>query len=286
VLLESPPPSARSNYGAAYDLRRDRTVVFGGMTTNNRASASYNSETWEWDGDSWLQRFPANAPSPRGWCKLTYDMSRSRVVLFGGADASNTFQDTWEWDGSDWVQQTPIANPPGSFGHDLTYDSARQLAIAYGGLGTWDYGPVVAARVAAYGSGCATSASTPAGSPLALKPLPWSGPWLGDRLEMEFQNQPLGLGIFLWGFSNQMSAFGPLPFPLALFGSPSCWLLASAEATELIFPGTTRYTSFVLPNHPSFLGAKMYGQAGFFDQGQPGVPVVTSNGLEMVFGQK
>ncbi len=110
---------------------------------------------------------------------------------------------------------------------------------------------------------------------------------MGERLDMDFQNQPLlSLGIFVWGFSNTTSAFGALPFNLGFFGSPSCFLRASADVTELIFPGTTRYTSFVLPNHPSFLGAKMYGQAGFFDTGLPGVPVVTSNGIEMVFGQK
>lgn len=30
---------------------------------------------------------------------MTYDSSRGRVVLFGGADASKVCGDTWEWDG-------------------------------------------------------------------------------------------------------------------------------------------------------------------------------------------
>lgn len=282
TLLDSEPPSARTNHGAAYDARRDRVVVFGGMSTNNRASATYSNETWEWDGDSWLQRFPPVSPPARGWGKLTYDEARSRVVLYGGADAVNAFDDTWEWDGTTWSQQLPAASPPASYGHDLTFDTARRLTIAFGGFGTWDYGPVVPASLQSYGTGCTTSA----GGPLALRPLPWAGPWLGERFEADFQYQPPGLGVFVWGFSNTFSLFGPLPMPLALFGSPNCNLAASTDATEILLPGTTRYTSFVLPNHPSFLGAKMYGQVGFIDMGLPGTPPVTSNAFEMVFGQK
>lgn len=273
----------RTNYGAAYDARRDCVVVFGGMTANSRASATYNQETWEWNGSRWVQRNPAVRPSARGWCKLAYDEARARVVLYGGADATNVFDDTWEWDGTNWILQTPVASPPGSYGHDLTYDAARRLTIAYGGLGTWDYGPVVAAGAVSFAPGCPTSA----GGPLTLAPLPWAGPWLGERFETDFVNQPLlSVGIAVWGFSNTVSAFGPLPFQLAMFGSPSCYLRTDAVLTELILPPATRYTSFLLPNHPSFLGAKMFLQSGFFDVGLPGTPVVTSNGLELTFGQK
>jgi hypothetical protein len=284
VPASGPQPVSRINYGCAYDRRRDRVVVFGGQI-----GASFTDETWEWNGSSWTQFVMSVAPMPRGRCRMAYDPHRSRVVMFGGTDGIYLWNDTWEWNGAAWHHRITPTSPPPSWTHDLTFDQSRKLAVAFGGFGTWDYGPVVPASATTYGFGCATSGSNPPGFPMQLKPLPWSGPWLGDRLEIDFENRPaLSLGVFVWGFSRTFSpSFGPLPFNLTLLGSPpGCALRADPMVSELIFPATQRYVSFVLPNHPSFLGAVMYGQAGFFDPGLPGSPVVTSNGLEMVFGQK
>lgn len=282
------PPRIR-DYGVAYDERRQRLVYFGGIIYNQFGAQSFSNETWEWSGTQWVRRYSTASPSPRKCSAMSYDSSRSTVVLFGGSDANNTFQDTWEWDGHQWTQRSTATTPPGSSGHGQTYDTSRDLSVAFGGFGTWDYGPVVPASATPYGFGCATSGSNPPGFPLQIKKLPWTGPWLGDRLEVDFENRPAqSLGIFVWGFSNRFSAtFGPLPLNLGFLGSPpGCQLRAAADITELILPNVSRYVSFVLPNHPSFLGAQMYGQAGFFDPGLPGSPIVTSNGIEMVFGQK
>lgn len=280
-------PTARTNYGAAYDARRDRVVVFGGMTSNDRTTATYNSETWEWDGTAWLRRLPVSTPPARGWCKLTYDEHRSRVVLYGGADASNVFQDTWEWDGTNWLQRNPTANPPGSYGHDLTFDRDRRLAIAFGGLGTWDYGAVNPAAITTYGAGCPSSSSVPATAAFALKLRPWTGAWLGEMFEMEFANTPLGIGAFVWGFDYQNSQLGPLPISLGLLGlgPNNCYLRNSFDLLE-VFLGAT-YTSPIFVNiTTSLLGTRVYGQAAYFDAGLPGTQVVATEGAEFVIGQK
>lgn len=279
-LVDSGTPPVRTNYGAAYDARRDRVVVFGGMSGCDRNAATFLGETWEWDGSKWLQRFPLNAPSPRAWSKLSYDAFRGRVVLFGGKDRNSTFADTWEWDGTDWTLRLPTNSPPSSAGHGLTYDRQRRLTVGFGTPGTWDYGTTEPGSMVAFGTGCSGSAGVP-----TLSPLPWAGPWLGDRMQIDITNRPPGLGIFVLGFSNTTWNGLPLPLPLVMFGS-SCPLHVSVDTSDMLFPGTSRYTSFQIPNRRDYLGAVMYGQAGFFDEGQPGLPVVTSNALRMVFGAR
>ena len=285
------PPSIRTNYGAAYDARRDEVVMFGGMTGPGRTTESYFSETWVFDGTTWIRRFPATRPSPRGWCKLAYDESRSRVVLYGGANATVAFEETWEWDGTNWVDANPVAIPPNpnsAFAHAISYDAERSLTVTHGRLGTWDYGPLAPAETVSYGTGCATSA----GGTLSIQQLGWSRLWIGDRLELEFQNVPAAsLGLMLWGMSD--SSFGggvPLPLDLRLinFSTGACYLRTSADiASEAVFPGTVRYQSLALPFDPFLLGVRLFLQAAWFDSGQgPSNNAVTSNALSMTLGQK
>jgi len=285
-------PSPRTNYGAAYDNRRDRVVMFGGMSTNDRSSAVYNNETWVFDGQSWVRMFPETSPSPRGWCQLAYDESRSRIVLFGGVDAVNVFEETWEWDGSNWILETPSSSPsnPGlDYGNATTYDPRRALTVTSGAFGTWDYGPVATADVESYGTGCQTSA----GATLNLKRLGWSRLWLGDRLELDIEGAPaLSLGLMMWGLSNTTFGAGvPLPLDLRLIGFSTgpCFLSTSADiTTEALFPPATRYVSFPMPVDPFLLGLQLYLQMAYFDApaNPSNPPAVTSNALKMKLGQK
>jgi Kelch motif len=73
-------------------------------------------------------------PSGRFGHAMTYDSSRSRTILFGGArDGSAAFSDTWEWNGEFWTQIADIG--PGSRqDHALCFDSIRNTALLFGGL--------------------------------------------------------------------------------------------------------------------------------------------------------
>jgi hypothetical protein len=72
---------------------------------------------------------PAHAvsvhPSGRTGSAMAYDAARGQVVLFGGGNATQVFDDTWVWDGTTWTQKAPAHKPLGRSGHAMAYDAAR-----------------------------------------------------------------------------------------------------------------------------------------------------------------
>lgn len=128
------PPSfaSRNSPGLAYDSRRKRVVLFGGITS------APTRELWEWDGHTWLDRTPASGgPSGRFGVGMVYDASRGRVVVFGGSTQMAFGQATnelWEWDGVRWENRTPTSGgPTGRWYHGMVYDSARQRTVVFSG---------------------------------------------------------------------------------------------------------------------------------------------------------
>jgi hypothetical protein len=75
----------------AYDARRQRVVLFGG-----RGAAGLLSDTWEWDGTSWLPVQTTRSPGPRAGHAMAYDSARGRLLLVGGTDGTWRLPDTWE----------------------------------------------------------------------------------------------------------------------------------------------------------------------------------------------
>ncbi|HOW51119.1 MAG TPA: kelch repeat-containing protein [bacterium] len=133
-------PTARAPHTLAYDIARNKIVLFGGYDN------TFKQDTWEWDGatGTWANRAPSPVPplwpSVRAYHALAYDNARSKVVLFGGTDYDNKL-DTWEWNGSlgTWTNRTPSPIPSNwpaaRNGHDLAYDSVRNKVSLFGG---WD----------------------------------------------------------------------------------------------------------------------------------------------------
>lgn len=121
-LPQTSGPPVRRLAGMAFDIARDRMVLFGGIGPNNTLLA----DTWEWDGTAWSSPQPPAAPSG-GWVALAYDSTRARTVSFGGSGL-----ETWEWDGSVW-QQRVTATFPGATGPisqlSMTYDPAAQKSV-------------------------------------------------------------------------------------------------------------------------------------------------------------
>lgn len=130
-LLVSPPASEGASM--AYDLARQRLVLFG-------------DGTWEFDGSRWQRREPAVSPSKRWSSSLAYDSSRGRVVMVGGSDGATNFTDTWEWDGVTW-HLLSAGFESTAVGQSLVYDSARGRLVMYRGLSstheaiseTWEF---------------------------------------------------------------------------------------------------------------------------------------------------
>lgn len=123
---------------AAFDVARDRLVVFGG----ERFIGAYIflNDTWELNPTTltWTQRTVAG-PSARALAAMAYDPVRQVTVLFGGrSDFSTTppLSDTWEWTGAGWRQPAPATVPPGRSQAHLVWDGSRQRIVLFGGFGS------------------------------------------------------------------------------------------------------------------------------------------------------
>ncbi|MGD9093203.1 MAG: kelch repeat-containing protein [Anaerolineales bacterium] len=145
LIVTSVTPPARYTHGMAYDLARDRVVMFGG----DDKGKNHLKDTWEFNGNEWTQVSPANAPIGRVNISqaMVYDTQREKTVLFGGKASFGRLDDTWEYNGTDWVEITVPNPPPGRDGHALAYDEDRNLTVMFGGYNhtnfsmndTWEY---------------------------------------------------------------------------------------------------------------------------------------------------
>ncbi len=130
ILSPTGTPSPRWEHAMAYDIARDRVVLFGGDT-----ATGLSGETWLWDGSTWTKATPSMSPSPRIGHSMTYDRERDLVVLFGGFDGSGSVRsDTWLWNGTTWaLQATPGSGPSPRLGAALAYDPNGGGVILFGG---------------------------------------------------------------------------------------------------------------------------------------------------------
>ena len=130
----APGPGGRAHHAMAYDSRRGRTVLFGGIGPDGQ----HRDETWEWDGAAWTQ-VTGPGPSARARHRMAYDAARGMTVLFGG-DTGNpaagqwTLSDeTWTWDGASWQKLRPATSPEPRMMHAMAYDAPKGRIVLYGG---------------------------------------------------------------------------------------------------------------------------------------------------------
>ncbi len=101
-------PSARVNVAMAYDPAGKNIMLFGGYD-----GASYQNDTWIFNGTDWVHINTPTAPSPRSASAMAYDTVLKKIVMFGGYNGQNYMGDTWAWDGvtQKWTQQSPAKKP-------------------------------------------------------------------------------------------------------------------------------------------------------------------------------
>ena len=136
---QSPAPRASP---LAYDSVRDRIVMFGGAGGSPGAPEIALSDTWEYDGASWIQRQPLHVPPARGEHVLVYDAHRRRVVMFGGTGDPDKLSDTWEWDGTDWTLMATAQTPPTTDTLSAAYDPVLQSTVLVTAGQVWDWNGV------------------------------------------------------------------------------------------------------------------------------------------------
>ncbi len=129
-------PVPRYNYGASFDSRRSRMVIFGGQTITPDGFNMELRDTWEWDGLRWYFR-GTNGPSARAYTSMAFDSARAVSVLYGGTAGSPENVEVAEWDGNTWTKTIPTNGPASNYSHVYgrsAYDSFRQQLL---------YGPAV-----------------------------------------------------------------------------------------------------------------------------------------------
>jgi hypothetical protein len=138
----SKPPSLRLGASMAFDGGRGKTLLFGGTessvtcTVGCPTTTSLKSDTWTWDGTTWIKLQPSVAPSPRTGAQMTFDPVRNVVLLFGGQTGLSPVtasSETWQWDGTSWTLLHPSTVPPARSGNILTFDQATGMALLFGG---------------------------------------------------------------------------------------------------------------------------------------------------------
>lgn len=165
-------PTTAMGFALAFDSRRDRAVVFGGISPLLLLDA-----TWEWDRSDWARVgggppgssgyrmvFDSNLGasllfSPqsvstvsrwngRGWTPVgsavpgylfpayAFDRVRGVTVRYGGLDFARlqSVDETWTFDGSNWQLQAPLNRPSALLGAAMTFDQARGKVLLFGGM--------------------------------------------------------------------------------------------------------------------------------------------------------
>lgn len=122
-------PAKRAQFAAAYDVARQRLVMFGG---SDQGAGELRGDTWELAGDVWIRREFVDPPRQRWGHAMAYDSKRGRVVLFAGSDANPT-NETWEYDGFEWRRLSLTTSPPARLYHAMAYDAKRDRMVLFGG---------------------------------------------------------------------------------------------------------------------------------------------------------
>jgi hypothetical protein len=145
-------PHERFFSSLIYDPVRSVALLFGGGYDTQASGRRDLNDLWQWDGSTgaWTDRTPAmlpvDWPSPRLLHQMTFDVRRSRTLLFGGwhvsASGSTFLSDTWEWDGgqSTWSRRTSAASPDMEQMPTMVYDAGRDRVLFFGSSGaTWQW---------------------------------------------------------------------------------------------------------------------------------------------------
>lgn len=105
-VADYPERTRQQGYALSYDQNRGITVLFGGLSAELGDDNFPLNDTWEYDGEVWVEVTPTDSPTARWGHAMVYDEAREVIVLFGGIDMDgNRLNDTWEYDGNTWRQR-------------------------------------------------------------------------------------------------------------------------------------------------------------------------------------
>jgi galactose oxidase-like protein len=132
-----PVPSPRSGMAAAFDSKRRRMLVFGGLTPSGQ-----ENELWVLSlaaEPTWSQMIVAGAPPARNLHSAVYDAIGDRLIVFAGiSDLAGEGNAAWALSLSGtptWSRLAPSGTLPASrLAHEAIFDAARNRMIVFGGF--------------------------------------------------------------------------------------------------------------------------------------------------------
>jgi Galactose oxidase, central domain/FlgD Ig-like domain len=170
-------PAPRTQTSAIYDPTRHRMIVFGGQAGQRQ------NDVWalELEGaGEWLQLATSGTPpSDRYGHTAVCDITRKRMIVFGGNGTRGLVGDVWSLglgSAPEWTQLAPSGSPPPpSFSHAAIYDPGQQRMLVFGGypdgeeLWVLQWSPSTSASAALQADSRARGSSTRSAPPTSLE---------------------------------------------------------------------------------------------------------------------
>jgi len=128
-------PLRRCLHHASYDPANSRMYLYGGCSSPFGPCPLGDLWAFDLNRNQWTELTPAATPPAREHYGMSFDTTRGRLVVFGGA-GPGLLNDTWEYDpGSAKWQQTAIVGtlPSARQRHETAYISDRGTLVFFGG---------------------------------------------------------------------------------------------------------------------------------------------------------
>jgi hypothetical protein len=226
-------PVDRDMAALAYDPMEGGDVLFGGYSPLSTApfGGVALGDTWVLLNDTWhnFSALVGPGPEPRWGARMVWDAHFDRLVLFGGRNFTQFFNDTWVLNGSTWHQVlTPLAPSPRNL-FQFTYDAVDGVDLLYGGWTantTTGVGQVLGQTWAFYSQrGFWTNLTTAGTSP-------------GPRADGSLVNLPISGDSLLYGGITQAPANGtcsPTAGQYDYYNLNAWWAATNTTALPAVF---------------------------------------------------
>ena len=284
-------------FGSAYDVRRDKYVLFSSGTYTKFGYIDLAPVIWEWDAtNGWVERtvpFPGTLHRWNPRAETRFDSTRGTILTIvrtGDRWPTSWGFQAYEWDGGpSWRTLSNQTPPPLGIGWStLTtgFDERRgQWHMQFRGSGqfrSYFFESVRPATFEVHGSGCAGSLGQ---SELRLRHS-WTRAWLGQSLETELTNLPTSTAIVAVGCDDQHWAGTALPRPLDPIGMPGCLLRVPPESIYAIAGSHQRATlSLPVPLQAALLGTAIYQQGFAIDPAANSLGLTATNSVRATVGR-
>jgi hypothetical protein len=130
----STKPATRAYHTLSTVHNDDKIILFSGY---NKNLDTYLNDTWEYDlgSNSWINKSPSNAPSPRKGHEMANINGTKRFVLFGGNElGTKLVDDTWIYNltANTWTKKTLSTKPSSRRGHGMAAISGTKKVMIFG----------------------------------------------------------------------------------------------------------------------------------------------------------